>query len=81
MKIVVDKPSKCTLNQDKALCDLLNETLETKGVTNKLNLDWKDEKTLVADEIPSLALHSFLLKAEEQGLGYTVERNLTITFT
>lgn len=81
MNINLEKSTLDTSITDKALSDVLQETLRNKGLENNANPNWEDDKTLIADDIPKAALHSFLLKAEELGLGYKMERKLTITFT
>ena len=84
MKVVINNHAKTNeTNQrnvsDTPLCNVLTETLNQKGIEDSMNC-WENDKTLVADGIPQLALHSFLLKAEQLGKSYTMERKLTITF-
>jgi hypothetical protein len=83
MKLTVNNPTKnnsaATPNYNKALSDVLNETLANKGIDSDSNC-WQNDNTLEADNIPQLALHTFLLKAEQLGKSYTMERKLTITF-
>ena len=70
--------TQSTKKQD--LQNLLDEVLNEKGISTKLSNSWLDDQTLDTDTIPPLALHSFLLKAESMGFGFTTEKKVTVTF-
>lgn len=82
MKILVNCPSKTNQKSasEQPLNEVLTDTLLNHGMDKKSTPIWEDDKTLVADNLPQSALHTFLLKAEELGMSYSMEKKLTITF-
>jgi hypothetical protein len=67
-------------NKKSVLQNLLNEVLAEKKLNDTYNPLWLDDQTLDTDTLPPIALHSFLLKAEQNGISFTTERKVTVSF-
>lgn len=64
--------------QSPSLYKLFQKTLESKGEYPLANCEWNGEKELQADNLSSMTLHSFILKAESLGKKITYSRSLKI---
>jgi len=84
MKVLLDccKPNHNLKSEKRSVLEkLLKEVLEEKKLDNTYNPKWIDDQTLDTDTIPPIALHSFLLKVEQNGLSFTTERKVTVSFS
>ncbi len=63
--------------ESPSLYTLFQKTLESKGYPVE-SCEWNDEKELQADNLSSMTLHSFLLKAESLGKKITYSKSLKI---
>lgn len=76
------KQERCSSSMHDAekdkLVEILKKELEKKGELNNCNFQWEDDDTLVLDNITGLALHSFLLRAEELGKEVVCEKQTVL---
>ena len=84
MKISLKSPTNARVdtpeNGAQTLKDLLNDVIAEQGLQGSVVPSWNADGSLEASRIPSLLLHSYLLKAERLGLSYAMERKIIIHF-
>ncbi|WP_462250955.1 hypothetical protein [Ekhidna sp.] len=64
--------------ESPSLYALFQKTLEVKGEYPLENCEWNGEKELQADNLSSMTLHSFILKAQSLGKKITYAKSLRI---
>ena len=69
---LLERPSS-----DVKLKELLEEVLEEKNVSGE-NLRWLDDQTIEVSGLAPMALHTFILKAEELGKDVTYHKKTII---
>ncbi len=65
----------------EVLKQTLNNILEEKGEKNNAVLNWKDTDSVEVSGISNIALHKFMLKAEQLGKGIVYEKKTIIKIT
>lgn len=81
---------ECSKNKEQYLidnpnCPELQEVFKTvlkdKNEYDEKNLNWIDEKNVEVKKVSPMALHNFVLKAEEMGKGVVYEQKTIIRIT
>lgn len=67
--------------QHKDLKKLLENVLKEKGEYEKANLNWIDDETVEVTDLSGLAIHSFVLRAEELGKNISFEKKTIVKIT
>lgn len=66
---------------NEILKGVLENVMKEKGEYDGSNLNWVDNDTVEVSCLSSLAIHSFVLKAEQLGKDVTYEKRVVIKIT
>lgn len=68
-------------SKDANLAYLFNDVLDSKGELSEVKKEWIGKNEIKTEGMSNMALHSFILKAEELGKKITYTRTLKVTIT